>query len=342
MGLRDLLKKKDDVSEKGHSDPETIGRLAAPEFTFIRSDTNSQEIISPPSLPQDDMNNSGHLSAASPSGSSRQRRSRDFFRSSSRNRSASDVSSTGSVGGSEKRRLSQRLGLNRQPSTSENLPGNLPEIRVPDEAGDLDTQSQWEKRATMLAQENEKHRSRPVSPARVSPASAISAVAVTANVGRLGAGVKDAPKKDGVVSSKKTDEDIQEAIRLHEEGQLEQSTILFGRLADPNGANNPLSQVLYGLALRHGWGCTPDPNRAVTYLTKAASNAAVVENMALLAGQKKGGAAKGELVLAIFELANCFRHGWGIPRDPIAAKHVGNLPEMKCDICGWQISSSRG
>lgn len=31
---------------------------------------------------------------------------------------------------------------------------------------------------------------------------------------------------------------------------LERSTQLFGTLADPNGANNPLSQVLYGLALR--------------------------------------------------------------------------------------------
>lgn len=61
----------------------------------------------------------------------------------------------------------------------------------------------------------------------------------------------------------------------------------------------------------------------MTYLSAAASNAAVVENLALQAGLKKGGAAKGELVLAIFELANCFRHGWGIPKDPIAAKQVG-------------------
>ena len=37
---------------------------------------------------------------------------------------------------------------------------------------------------------------------------------------------------------------------------------------------------------------------------------------------KKGGAAKGELVLAIFELGNCFRHGWGVPVDKIAAKQV--------------------
>lgn len=72
----------------------------------------------------------------------------------------------------------------------------------------------------------------------------------------------------------------------------------------------------------HGWGCEPDPERAVKYLSAAASNAASVEELALQAGMKKGGAAKGELVLAIFELANCFRQGWGIPRDPIAAKQV--------------------
>lgn len=35
---------------------------------------------------------------------------------------------------------------------------------------------------------------------------------------------------------------------------------------------------------------------------------------------KKGGSAKGELVLAIFELANCFRNGWGVARDPVAAR----------------------
>lgn len=32
--------------------------------------------------------------------------------------------------------------------------------------------------------------------------------------------------------------------------ELEKSTEMFRQLADPNGANNALSQVLYGLALR--------------------------------------------------------------------------------------------
>lgn len=35
---------------------------------------------------------------------------------------------------------------------------------------------------------------------------------------------------------------------------------------------------------------------------------------------KKGGSAKGELVLAIFELGNCFRHAWGVEKDPVAAR----------------------
>lgn len=60
----------------------------------------------------------------------------------------------------------------------------------------------------------------------------------------------------------------------------------------------------------------------MAYLSAAASNAASIENLALQAGRKGGGAAKGELVLAIFELANSFRHGWGVKKDPVAAKQV--------------------
>jgi TPR repeat protein len=72
--------------------------------------------------------------------------------------------------------------------------------------------------------------------------------------------------------------------------------------------------------LRHGWGIPPNPSLAITYLSQAASNSAAVESRALSAGMKKGGAAKGELVLAIYELANSFRHGWGVEKDPVAAR----------------------
>jgi len=58
----------------------------------------------------------------------------------------------------------------------------------------------------------------------------------------------------------------------------------------------------------------------VKYLSLAAANSAEIETQALSSGMKKGGAAKGELTLAMFELANCFRQGWGVKRDPVAAK----------------------
>jgi len=71
---------------------------------------------------------------------------------------------------------------------------------------------------------------------------------------------------------------------------------------------------------RHAWGIAKDEEKAITYLSYAASNSAGIEDLALQAGMKKGGAAKGELTLAIFELANCFRNGWGCKKDPAAAK----------------------
>ena len=72
--------------------------------------------------------------------------------------------------------------------------------------------------------------------------------------------------------------------------------------------------------IRHGWGITPNPQLATTYLSFAASSAAAVESQALSSGMKKGGVAKGELVLAMYELANSFRHGWGVQVDPVAAR----------------------
>ncbi|KAF5254230.1 hypothetical protein FANTH_962 [Fusarium anthophilum] len=285
MGIRDILKKKDDLSTGQPPERGTIDHLAAPEFTIIRSDTSTQERIYPPSLKSVD---NLHLAVQEPKEKDKPRRSLDVFRS-GRSRSASESSQTKKESGA--RRLSQRLHLSRAPPSSENVPENLPDIVTSDEA-------QWEKRATMLAGQNNRARSnsRPGTPSDSSRG------------------------EERAVSSQQIDQDIQEAIRLHEEGNLELSTRMFGRLADPQGANNPLSQVLYGLALRHGWGCAPDPEGAVKYLSAAASNSASIEQMALQAGMKKGGAAKGELVLAIFELANCFRHGWGIEKDAYAAK----------------------
>ncbi|KAK6199707.1 hypothetical protein LQW54_009961 [Pestalotiopsis sp. IQ-011] len=331
MGIRDMLKKKDrfdhEYSDEQHA---AVDRLAGPEFTFIRSDTHTQEVIYPPPSPiiaRDDAEQ--YLSAKDSSGSAgKSRRSLDVFKTRSRGSSLSSAKSSDHLRAKKdtnlSRRLSHRLHLSRTPSTSEYVPENLPTIKIGD--GDVDgdagpdkeaREREWEKRATILAARNEQTLSRSAS---ISPSPGRENVDPF-DMQAVNRSLQTQSNSDEAVSSKTLDDDIQEAIRLHEEGHLEQSTAIFGRLADPHGNNNPLSQVLYGLALRHGWGCEPDVAKAVSYLSLAASNAAEVENLALKAGLKKGGAAKGELVLAMFELANCFRQGWGVPKDAVAAKN---------------------
>ncbi|KAL2756307.1 hypothetical protein ACRALDRAFT_2042456 [Sodiomyces alcalophilus JCM 7366] len=309
MGLRGILRKKG----SGDKDVDVCTDAAAPainappEFKFIRSDTHAQDPLQPsdhnyPSPRPPSHHQRGFLAASSGDPDSSHR-----SRSASLSSQASATSTSTRSRPRSHRRLSERLYLSRSPSSSEHVPQNLPDITPGDGP---DHEGQWEHRATMLASAAEMARSRPVTP-----------TAHETGRGRGAGGFVPSPgPSPQPVSSKDIDEDIQEAIRLHEEGDLARSTAMFRKLADPNGANNPLSQVLYGLALRHGWGCQPDVTTAVRYLTAAASNAAAVEELALQAGLKKGGAAKGELVLAIFELGNSFRHGWGTNKDPIAAK----------------------
>ncbi|KAM3507707.1 hypothetical protein MY11210_007045 [Beauveria gryllotalpidicola] len=364
MGLRDRFMKRDDGSPEHKAADNIIGQNGyVPEFTFVRSDTASMEVIdpgdeklsssrSPPRHPapaphDNDIDNSPaqHLSPSKEPGGGLRRSLSIFHSNRSRSASVSSQASTHSGSGTRRRRLSERLHLrHHQPESSDSVPDNLPAIVV----GAAD-EAQWEQRATLLAGQNEIARNAPGSPGlegsmaslNIAPTAAVGSGSPAAGGGRS----RSRSNSPGVtppkaVSSKKIDDDIQEAIRLHEEGELQRSTAIFGSLADPQGANNPLSQVMFGLALRHGWGCKPDTERAVTYLSAAASNAAAVETMALQAGMKRGGAAKGELILAIFELANCFRHGWGMPKDPVGAKQyyetAANLGDTDAmNEAGW-------
>ena len=297
MTLKDLLKKKDKIQAENEASP-PVPVIAEPdpipEITFLRTTTDTQEVISPPIYPGE---NHSAPSQSSPKKLNRLRR----LSNTSQKSSASERERAGSD-----RRLSRRLHLGSRSrsasSTSINVPTDLPEIEG-GVARNAEEEAEWEKRATLLAQGN-------------------SIIRPGSSSANKEAQIEESGNRSSTVSvsDAKGDDDIQEAIRLHEEGDLLRSTQMFGRLADPRGANNALSQVLYGLALRHGWGCDKDEELAATYLSYAASNSAEIESLALGAGSKKGGAAKGELTLAIFELANCFRNGWGVKRDPVAAK----------------------
>ncbi|KAL6720689.1 hypothetical protein ACLMJK_002614 [Lecanora helva] len=298
MTLKDLLKKKEKVKEDvtlAIAEPPPREE-SPPPFTIIRSDTNTQELIRPPTF----------ASEAPPEPAEHPHAPKRF----SRLRSASNVSTSSrasSKGDKSEKRLSQRLHIRSHSRASSqnsvNVPSDLPDIQdLSIEAGDRE--AKWEERATILANSNpnarplsqEGHHSRPVTPISNTP--------------------EPRPDLTRSISSAQADENIQEAIHLHEAGDLVNSTAMFGRLAE----GNAMAQILYGLALRHGWGVTPDAPRAIQYLSAAAASSADIESAALSSGMKKGGAAKGELVLAIYELANSFRHGWGVEKDPVAAR----------------------
>jgi len=240
MPFKDLLKKKD------KSEVDMPAEEEQPVFTFMRTDTHTQEIISPPSF-------SGDVSPSYVDGNTESRPSRLFkgrprSTSATSNASGSSRASQKSKSDSPKtKRLSQRLHLRRSEASSASVPDDLPEIQVSDDGQDtgVGIESQWEKRATILARKNEESRSRPTTPVGRSTAGLESFQDMTIS------GSSGKEKEKGVVSTKYVDDNIQEAIRLHEAGELETSTRMFGRLADPNGENNALSQVLYGLALRY-------------------------------------------------------------------------------------------
>jgi len=294
--LKELLKKKDNLD---NSDPQPPHMVQANEFTFVRTDTHTEEYIKPPAFADDQQ--FSRDGPRSPSGS---RKSFSRFRKSV-SPAASDYSSPEKERKEGHRRLSHVLHLSRDRSASTssvNLPSDLPSIddAYHDSGDRQDKEARWEERATILASKS------PI----------IGSLPPTSDMESLNIGAPPSPRPRSV-NDPESDVNIQEAIRLHETGELENATRMFRILALQG---NVLSQVLYGLSLRHGWGCQPDPKEAVTYLAAAASNSATIESDALKAGMKKGGAAKGELVLAIFELANCFRNGWGVPVDKVAAR----------------------
>lgn len=337
--LRDFLKKKEKIGQDTASIQQD--QLAVPEFKFIRTTTESEELIEIPSYP-DTPDPRGSVSPPSKTSSDSKRHFRLRKASGADKQDEEKIGEESSelpIREKRERKLSGRFHFHRQsrsPSaaSSSHLPLDLPDapaaVDVVAADGSTDVQeekqinenreAQWEKRATMLAQAN------PL----------VSEYETNVMSEKLG----QTEKVSGIPDQQSDENNIQEAIRLHEAGELGLSTEMFGRLSDPKGANNALAQVLYGLALRHGWGVPVEPEKAIHYLSLAASNSASVEKTALESGMTRGGDAKGELVLAMFELANCFRYGWGVKKDAVAARsyyetaaNLGDTDAM--DAAAW-------
>ncbi|CAG8581621.1 6794_t:CDS:2 [Ambispora gerdemannii] len=129
------------------------------------------------------------------------------------------------------------------------------------------------------------------------------------------------------------EEYVQKAIKYHENDQLEKSAHYLRIAAEQE---SPAAMVLYGIALRHGWGCKKDEASAFRYLQMAAKSA--VNDPTKMHQSVNMSSVKGEMVLAIYELGMCFRHGWGVVKNKSTAAYYFEIaanmgdPDAQNDI----------
>lgn len=146
MTLKDLLKKKDSIKEKGATFTASKGPTLSPdvpEFQFLRTTTSTQETIEPPSFPGDPTRDNPLLSPEP----------RGTF---GRFRRHSNAASPGSQQGADdgKHKLTERLHFGRtRSSSSVNVPDNLPDVGGDGVARTEEEEASWEKRATVLVTE---------------------------------------------------------------------------------------------------------------------------------------------------------------------------------------------
>ncbi|KAG8732463.1 hypothetical protein FRC11_013483 [Ceratobasidium sp. 423] len=109
---------------------------------------------------------------------------------------------------------------------------------------------------------------------------------------------------------------LQLGISAHEQNKLRESARYFERSATIEGGCG-VGMLMWGLSLRHGWGCRKDERTGFKWLRKAAE--AAVTDLEAARNGEEAKAVKNELVLAIYEVGQCFFHGWGVGQDKVMA-----------------------
>ena len=153
MTLKDLLKKK----EKARDDGSGGGAMLSPdvpEFTFMRTTTTTQDIIQPPTHPDDPLRQSPYLT---PEPQGKLGRFRRHSHASEHAPKLEDGPARG------EHRRTGIFGRSRS-SSSANVPQNLPDMGGDGVARTEDDEAQWEKRATLLAKGNALSRSGSTTP----------------------------------------------------------------------------------------------------------------------------------------------------------------------------------
>ncbi|KAF7331784.1 Rap-GAP domain-containing protein [Mycena kentingensis (nom. inval.)] len=115
-------------------------------------------------------------------------------------------------------------------------------------------------------------------------------------------------------SMRTAQEFLQLGITHHENDRLAESAVCFERAATLDGGCG-VGMLMYGLALRHGWGCTKNEKHGFKWLRRAAEHAVTDLEAARQGGEIDENAVQTELILAIYEVGQCFFHAWGTPKD---------------------------
>ncbi|KAF8724835.1 hypothetical protein AX14_008580 [Amanita brunnescens Koide BX004] len=107
---------------------------------------------------------------------------------------------------------------------------------------------------------------------------------------------------------------LQLGIQYHEANKLEDSALCFEKSANEKGGCG-IGMLMWGLTLRHGWGCPKDEKRGFKWLRRAAESAVEDLENARIGTSLDPEAIQTELVLSIYEVGQCFFQGWGVPKD---------------------------
>ncbi|KAG6819630.1 hypothetical protein H0H93_010050 [Arthromyces matolae] len=114
--------------------------------------------------------------------------------------------------------------------------------------------------------------------------------------------------------SHKPQDYLQLGITHHEANRLKESAACFEKSAKEGGGCG-VGMLMWGLTLRHGWGCDKNEKVGFKWLQRAAESAVDdLENARTRDGLNLT-AIQTELVLAIYEVGQCFFQGWGVAKD---------------------------
>ncbi|KAK9453342.1 hypothetical protein V1511DRAFT_462756 [Dipodascopsis uninucleata] len=114
-------------------------------------------------------------------------------------------------------------------------------------------------------------------------------------------------------------------IILHEKGELQQSAYYLRKAAQ---GGNMSGMILYGLALRHGWGLKVNKKQAVEWLHRAVERAVINNSQWIIdwsVGLDKKQSeslrdslkpeTRSQLGLALYELGTSYMKPWGVDKD---------------------------